>query len=115
MTINIPSGKLRHLITIQERTEVEDLVNGGYTQVWSDFAADMRAEKKSLTGRQLMNAQAARSEASVCFRFRFIPGVDATMEIVESGVRYKIVGPPVDVGDIGRWLEVMTKSIVSGE
>lgn len=110
MTFVIPSGKLRHVISIQQRVDVEDAEYGGTSSTWEDAHAGVRAEKKPLTGRQIMAAKAVQSEAKVCFRFRFIDGIDPTMRIVEGGNSYEIVGDPVDMFGEGRWLEVMTKS-----
>jgi SPP1 family predicted phage head-tail adaptor len=105
---SVPSGDLKHIITIQGKSVVENADYGGSENVWVNLHSDIRAKKKPLSGKELITANAAQSEAIIRFVFRFISGVNTAMQIIEGGDTYKITSC-VDINGDGQWLEVMTK------
>ena len=111
----LPAGKLRSVITIQGKTQTESPEYGGTETTWANLHTGIRAQKLPLSGKEVFAAKAAQSVAHVKFRFRYLSDVTATMRIVESGVVYEIVTPPIDLDGMGRWMEAITKSTVSGE
>ena len=60
------AGKLRHRITIQTRADTQD----GFGQpvaTWVNFVTNEPAEKRDLSGRELIAAQAVHSETTTEF------------------------------------------------
>ena len=101
------AGKLRHRITIQRRTQTPDGF-GGPVDTWTDFAVSVPASVETLSGRELVAAQAQHAEATVQFGMRYLAGVDTTMRIVYAGLNHDIVSV-IDVGERRRELQVLTK------
>lgn len=83
------AGKLRHRITIQTRTDTQD----GFGQPvasWTNYLLNEPAEKRDLSGRELIAAQAVHSETTTEFVIRYKAGIDAKARILFEGVKYTL-------------------------
>lgn len=83
------AGKLRHRITIQTRTDTQD----GFGQPvasWTNYLLNEQAEKRDLSGRELIAAQAVHSETTTEFVIRYKAGIDAKARILFEGVKYTL-------------------------
>ena len=102
------SGKRRHLITIQEKTVTVDTEYGGTTTTWTDFARVMAAARMS-RGRELVAAQAARSEMVGTFNIAYRAGVTQDMRIIYAGKAHNITAV-VDINEQRRELDIMVST-----
>jgi SPP1 family predicted phage head-tail adaptor len=100
-------GKLRHLITIQSRTETLDAY-GGTVHVWANFATAW-AKILPLSGRDLIAAQAAMNETTTRFFIRYLDWINASMRIVSGGKCYDITAI-IDTDEKHEELQIMTKT-----
>lgn len=83
------AGKLRHRITIQARTDTQD----GFGQPvasWTNYLLNEPAEKRDLSGRELIAAQAVHSETTTEFVIRYKAGIDAKARVLFEGVKYTL-------------------------
>lgn len=95
-------GRLRHLITIQEKVTPRDPETLEYGEpVWQTFAT-VYAQVLPLSARDLIAAQAAQSEATGRIVIRYRPGIVSEMRILHSGEIYSIEGPPLEDEKSGR-------------
>jgi len=99
------AGQLRHRITIQQLSTTRDDY-GGVVETWADFAPDIPASVQPLSGRELIAAQAAQSEARVKMSMRYIPGVTEVMRVSYGGKVYNITAV-IDVDERHRELQIM--------
>lgn len=103
----IQAGKYRQVVTIQSRTETQD-VHGGTVYAWT-YVATVRAKIRPLRGRELISAQAEQSEASVMFYMRHRADIDTSSRLVCDGKYYDITAV-VDVDYRHRELEISAKT-----
>ena len=78
------AGKLRHRITIQTRTDTQD----GFGQPvasWVNLVTNEPAEKRDLSGRELIAAQAVHSETTTEFVIRYRSGFDSKARVMFDG------------------------------
>jgi SPP1 family predicted phage head-tail adaptor len=99
------AGKLDRRIRIDERTVVQDGI-GGETETWVERAT-VWAEKRDLSGRELILAQQEAATATTRFVIRFRDDVAQTDRIVYDGVNHDIQ----HIAEIGRGegLEILAK------
>ena len=107
----IAAGKYRHIIDIQSKVAALDEW-GGDTFEWVDVAADVRARKWPIKGRELIAAQAAQSETTDRFYIRYRDGLDSSMRIVYKSKYYDITSI-IDIEERQRELEISTKTGMS--
>jgi len=100
------TGQLRHIIDIQSKQATQDEWGGDIFD-WANYAAGMRADVHPLSGRELMAAQAAQSEATTRFETRFIPGVTQAMRVVYGGKYYNILSV-INVDELNREMHLIT-------
>ena len=83
------AGKLRHRITIEAPTAVQDQY-GEPVEGWTPFVSVM-ASREDLAGREWFAAQQTQSEVTTRFVLRYVAGVTTTMRVALDGVVYNIV------------------------
>lgn len=93
------AGKLRHLLTIQEKTETNTL--GSVTPNWSTLATAYGAFEP-LGSREFPSAEKRHAEAQARFRIRYMAGLDAgehriLFELEPGTVRTFDIFPPLPV------------------
>jgi len=106
-------GKMNTFIDIISTVPVKD--SEGFAVTGDTILASIRAYKEDRRGNEKWANMAAFSEASSLFRFRKIPGLEVTPEMVivcEDG-RYNILSVE-DVRGRGMYLEVLAKKVISG-
>ena len=82
------AGRLRHLVTIQQPTEVQDTTGqavkswGTYVQAW--------ASVEPLSGREFLDAQQINAETKVRIRIRSVSGITEKMRVSWDSRVYNI-------------------------
>ena len=106
-------GKMNSFIEIISLSHAKD--SEGFAASGGTVLASVRAYKENRHGNEKWANMAAFSEASSLFRFRKIPGlaVTAEMVIVCADGRYNILSVE-DVRGRGMYLEVLAKKVISG-
>lgn len=91
MTVAVASGRLDRVITIQQRAQSKD-VDGGIVDTWSDFAANIWAERNNSDGgeKQATRHGGVSADVGVQFTIRYISGVTEQMRVVSDGKNYNI-------------------------
>lgn len=105
----IAAGEFRHVITLQSRVMSEDEF-GGSTYSWSDFATGVRAKFLPVKGREFVAGAAVQSEVTARFYIRHIDGLNASMRVVFDGQYYPLAAPPINMGGLGRVVELLVKA-----
>jgi SPP1 family predicted phage head-tail adaptor len=89
------AGTLRHRITFQTPSLVQDPETGEMLPGWEPVWEKVPASVEPLSARDLIAAQAVQSEASGRMVIRYRAGVLPTMRILHRGDVYSIQGPPM--------------------
>lgn len=89
--MTLAAGKLRHRVRIEDLVTAQDS-NGDIVQTWQNFADNVAAAIEPLSARELVQSQAVQSEVSARITIRWLPGVKATMRIVQGLTVYRIHG-----------------------
>lgn len=98
------SGKLRHVLRIEQVAESRDAM-GGTAETWSEFAT-VRGSLEPIAGRELLAASQVHAEITARARLRYLPGVTTKMRITHESKTYDILSI-IDSGTRNRWLELM--------
>ena len=110
------AGKLRHLIQLQAVTKTTNShgeeVRTWPTSVTDDDATDVWAEVKDLSGRELLIAQQASSEATVRVRTRYVAGVTPADYRILYGDRILQIVHDNNVDGRDRELELLCQEVV---
>ncbi|MBS3885938.1 MAG: head-tail adaptor protein [Dethiobacter sp.] len=106
-------GKISTFIDIISTVPVKD--SEGFAVTGDTILTSVRAYKEDRRGNEKWANMAAFSEASALFRFRKIPALvlTAQMVIVCDDGRYNILSVE-DVRGRGMYLEVLAKKVISG-
>lgn len=83
------AGKLRHRITIQSKSAVQDSF-GAETITWATFAT-VWGSVEPLTGREFLEAKQSQAEVSVRIRIRQLAGVLPEMRVVFGAHTYEVL------------------------
>lgn len=98
--------RLRHRITLQQKTVTQDPLGTAITQAWSDWLAAEPAEVVPLSGREFIQAGGKHAAVTARITIRWRPGVDATMRVLFDGGIYNIEAVLPDPSG-RRWLTLM--------
>lgn len=85
-------GELNRKIAIEQLTQGKDS-EGGITNTWSAYAADIWASIDNFSGNEPFITRQGGGRVGVSrvlFKMRYISGVDSTMRIVYNGANYAI-------------------------
>lgn len=82
------AGRLNHLITIQEPTEIQD-TTGQAVKSWGTFA-QVWANIEPLSGREFLDAQQINAETKVRIRIRKLDDVTQKMRVSYDSKVYNI-------------------------
>lgn len=104
-------GKYNHIIVLQSKTETTDEY-GGPVESWADVATAW-ARVQPIKGREMIAAQAAKSETDVRFYTRYQDNLTTAMRIIYAGKNYDITGI-VDIDERHVELEISAKTGTSG-
>lgn len=89
------AGKLRHRITIEKPTNVQDPVTGATTAGWEPVAT-VWASVDPLSVREFISASATQSAVSARITIRYRPDIMANMRVLHAGGVYNIEGVLAD-------------------
>lgn len=105
----IRAGKLRHRVTLQERSSSTE-ADGGQVNTWSDVET-LRAEVLDLRGREFLAAREAHAEVTVKVRIRYRAGVRPAMRLA-FGSRVLDIVHVVDLAGRRRVLELLCQEVL---
>lgn len=98
------AGRLRHRVTIQARTNVQDPVSGETVVVWTAAWIDVAAAIEPLSASERIAAQAQQSAVSARITIRPLPGLTAQHRLLHNGRVYNIEGVIPDPDSGLEWL-----------
>lgn len=106
------AGRLDRLITIQSFTKAVDAFHQPI-ETWANLDTNptVWAERRDLRGREYFQAQQVNAEVTAIYRLRWRGDLTTQMRIVDSGVTYEIVSPPIEIGR-REGLELMVKAVI---
>ena len=102
----LPAGELRHRVSIESLTEVDD-GHGGFIDTWARVQERMPARVRPLTGRDLETAKQRDPRISHEVAVRYwrnyhtdLDGGRARLIYHERKDRpFEVIGPPIDVNE----------------
>lgn len=96
----LDAGRLRHRVTIQARTNIQDPVTGESVIAWVDEWVDIAAAIEPLSAAERIAAQAQRSEVTARITIRPLSGLTAAHRLLHNGRVFNIAGviPDPDSG-----------------
>lgn len=111
--MSLRAGSLRHRITIESQSHVQDGTTGAITIAWTSFASNLPADINPLSAREFIAAAEAQASVQGMIIIRFIAGVLPSMRArdLDTGTNYNIVGVMPDP-DSGR--EFITLIVSAG-
>ena len=80
---------MRHRLTIEKKTP--GVTENGFSEDTYESVATVWAEVKPVSSREYEKADTTQNEARLLFRIRYLAGLESSMEIIFSGVRYEII------------------------
>ena len=100
------SYKLRHRVSVQELSEVQNTTTGAVTYSWSNAVlsdgtvlscvpAEVKASNRP--GREYVSSGSTQGENPILINMRWFPGLDLKMRIVWDGDVYNIVSIDTDI------------------
>lgn len=105
----LDSGKLRHRVSIERSTRIQDPTTGAMTETWSEIA-EVWAAVEPLSAREFVQSAAGQSEVTARITIR-TRDIQATDRIIHRGTVYNIRGVLADK-DSG--LEYITLPVGTG-
>lgn len=108
--MSLDSGKLRHRVTIQAPTQVQDPNTGAVVPSWSDVA-EVWAAIEPLSAREFIQSQATQSQVTARITIRYNANVTALCRVIHNGKIYNVHGVLADK-DSG--LEYITLPVSQG-
>lgn len=105
-------GRMRHLIELQSKGEVQDPDTGEMVPGPWTLVAKVYASIEPLSTREFVEAQAQQAEFTARIVIRYRPGVLETMRAVHGSTIYAIKGPPLADKVSGR--EYLTLMVSAG-
>jgi SPP1 family predicted phage head-tail adaptor len=99
------AGRLRHQLILQSQVETRD-PTGGVTISW-ETQDTVWGGIEPLSGREYTAIQQTQDEASVRIIIRYRADIDASWRVVNEGLAYSIVSPPINENMRDRQLILM--------
>lgn len=94
----IEAGRLRHRVTIEQRSDVQDTTTGAMVPAWTVFADGVPAAIEDLSVREFMAGQALQSAVTTRITIRYMEGLTADMRIKHGDRIYNPHGFLADKG-----------------
>jgi SPP1 family predicted phage head-tail adaptor len=107
------AGKLRHRVTVQRLTPVQDPLTGVVSDTWTDHAT-VWASIEPLSAREFLQAAALASLVVARIRIRNLSGVMPSMRIVHGERTYNIEGVLADRDSGAEYLTLPVSEVVHG-
>lgn len=115
MHMQSTAGKLRHRLTAQHKTQVQDQDTGEIVESWLEYCT-VWADVSDLSTKDQIAAQASQSDirARALVRYSAITAaIDTTMRVLFEGYYYRIDGQPAR--DLNSRREYLTINLSSGD
>jgi SPP1 family predicted phage head-tail adaptor len=109
-TKTLPAGKLRHRITIERKTHLQDPTTGSLTPSWSPVAQNIHAAVEPLSGREFIAAAQTQNAISARITIRYRDGILPSMRVVHGTTVYNIIAVIPDPNTGREWLTLMVES-----
>lgn len=109
-SVTLHAGALRNRITIQQRSVTRNDV-GEEVESWSTWNS-VWAQIEPVSSREFLEARAQGAEISHRVTIRAIDGLTHEMRVLFGSRVLDIVGPPRDVGELGKKVELLCKESV---
>lgn len=103
-------GKMRHRITIEQKTRVPDGA-GGYTESWLPFAA-VWAAVDPISGKEYFEAQQIQSAVTHKIRIRYRSGIIPSMRVNFKGRIFAMTSPPINWEERNRDMLLMCSEVI---
>ena len=89
--VAIAAGRLNRIVTIQQRAQSRD-AEGGIVDAWTDFAANIFAERDNSGGdeKSATRQGGISADVTVVFKIRYLTGITEQMRVVSDGKNYNI-------------------------
>jgi SPP1 family predicted phage head-tail adaptor len=101
--MSLSAGKLKHVVSIQERQEVVDQ-DGEREHSWVTVFPRLYADVQPLSVRELVASQAETSKLSARVTVRFRTGINSGQRLLFRGQVYNIEGAQPDPESGLEWL-----------
>ena len=98
-------GELKHVVSIQAKTKTRDSV-GSWVETWSEFAKT-RAKISAISASEQVKNQQIENQITHKVTIRYQSGIIPEMRVVYNSRIFEIVGPPINVREENRWLELL--------
>lgn len=102
------AGRLRHRLTIEQRSASRDAL-GGQSTAWETFAT-VWGDAQPSRGVEFVSLRAAQSDISIKFTIRHMEGITPAMRVQWAGNPYPIV-QIINVNGRDRTLELMCQGL----
>lgn len=89
------AGRLRHYVTLQEKSVTRDAM-GGEVVTWVDKATAVPAEIVELSGKNLNAAQQVHPELSATVRLRYRSDLTPQWRVKHGARVFSIIGMPIN-------------------
>jgi SPP1 family predicted phage head-tail adaptor len=103
-------GELNKRITFLAQSSQQNSY-GEVEHSWNDIET-VWANVKTLQGRELFQAQQVHSEITSKIIVRYLTGITANMRIRYGSRILQIIGPPINVDEKNRYLELSCKEVI---
>lgn len=104
--MGLSAGKLRHRITLQNKT----MSNDGFNTVgWKDYKSSVAAKVSFLSGNAVISSNAEHSKVVARIQVRFDAKITAKMRVIFRGEYYKIAAILPDNESGLQWLTLLVE------
>lgn len=107
---SLPAGKLRHRISIEQKTHQQDPETGAMTGVWSPLVQSLPAAVEPLSGREYIAAAQQKSTITARITIRYRTGITAAMRVLHGPLVYNIRAVLPDPNTGREWLTLLVES-----
>lgn len=101
------AGDLDRTISIERKTVTRDSI-GGESASWSTLHSNVSANKRTISGREVVSAQRILAAETAMWTIRFVSGITAKDRINESGTIWNILA--LREVERAHWLEITAES-----
>ena len=102
-------GKLRHRITIDQVTEIQD-TDGAVLESWSQYAV-VQASIEPISGREYFAAQSTQADVTHRISLRYRSGITPKMRVNYASRIFDILSV-INVGERNRELQLMCRESI---
>lgn len=109
MSASMRTGRLRHVGTLQRKTETENKT-GELVATWADVAEGVRCSVSPIRGREGVYAGRIRETTTHKIRMRWVSGLNPTDRLVVDGTTYEFE-EVLNFENLDVYADIMAKEI----